>query len=47
MYVYDFNAILTTPTKKISDKDMIHDFTELITDLKIRVIDPGLHIMNN
>ena len=30
-----------------SDKEIIRDFTEFITDLKIRVINPGLYIMDN
>ena len=41
MYVYDCNAILTTATKNISDKEMIRDFTSLTEDLKTRGINPG------
>ena len=31
----------------LSDKYMICAFTELTTDLKTRVINPGLHVMDN
>ena len=34
-------------TKNRSDKCIIRDFTESTTDLKIRVINPGLHIMEH
>ena len=40
MYVYDFNAILETPTKNKSDKEMIRAFTELTEDLKSCGINP-------
>ena len=47
MYIYYCNAILTTPTKNRSGKDMIRTFTELTKDLKIRGLSPGFHIMDN
>ena len=47
MYVYDCNDILTIETKNTSDKEMIRAFTSLTEDLKIRVIHPGLHLMDN
>ena len=47
MSLYYFNAILKTVIKNRSDKDMIQDFTEFTTDLKIRVINPGFHFMDN
>ena len=47
MHVYDFNAILTTSTKNINDKEMIPEFKYLTEDLKIRGINPGLHFMYN
>ena len=34
MYMYNFKAILKTPMKNGSDKDMIWDFKKLTTDLK-------------
>ena len=40
MYVYDCNAILKNVMKNRSDKEMIQDFTELTTDLNIRIINP-------
>ena len=47
MYVYNCNAILTTETKNRSDKEIIWALKELTTDLKSRVINPGLHFMDN
>ena len=47
MYVYDCNAILTTATKNISDKEMIRSFASLTEELKIRGINPGFHFMDN
>ena len=47
MNVYFCNGILTTETKNISDKEMIRDLIELITDLKTRHINPVLHFMYN
>ena len=47
MYVYDCNAILTTVTKNIIDKDIIRFFTSLTEDLKIQGIKPGFHFMDN
>ena len=46
MYVYDRSNIMTTTTKNRSEKEMISDFKELTTDLKIRGINPGFHIMD-
>ena len=40
MYVYDCNATLTSPMKNISDKEIIHSFTDLATDLKSRGFNP-------
>ena len=36
-----------TEMKNRSDKEMIWDFIELTTDLKIRGINPGFHFMDN
>ena len=47
MYVHDCNAILTTATKNRIDKEMIRYFTSLIEDLKIGVINPWFHFMDN
>ena len=47
MYVYDFNAILSTAIKNISYKEMIRAFTYWTEGLKIRVIHPGFHFMDN
>ena len=47
MYVYDWNAILTTSMKNRSDKEMIRSFTELTEDFKRRGINPSFHIMDN
>ena len=47
MYVYDFNAILTTAMKNRSDKCMILAFIELTEDVKSRGINPGFHFMDN
>ena len=47
MYVYEFNAILTTSMKNKSDKEMIRYFTSLTEDLKVRGINPGFHLMDN
>ena len=41
MYLYDCNFIMRTVMKKISDDDMIRDFTESATDFKNRLINPG------
>ena len=42
MSVYDCNATLYTAMNNGSEKEMIQAFTELIIDLKIRGINPGL-----
>ena len=47
MYVCDFNAILTTEMKNISDKYMIRAFIELTEDLKSQGIHPGFHSIDN
>ena len=47
MYAYGCTAILTTEIKNRIDQEIIEDFTELTTDLKIFRINPGLHFMNN
>ena len=47
MYLYDFHAILTTTMKKRSDNEMIEDFTEFRTDIKIHGINPVLHFIDN
>ena len=47
MYVYDFNAILTTTMNNRSDKEMIRAFISLTEDLKIRGIHPGFHLIDN
>ena len=45
MYVYGCNTILTTAKKNKSYKEMIRYFTYLTEDLKIRLINPGFHLM--
>ena len=45
MYLYGCKVILTTEMNNRSDKDTIRDFMELTTDLKIRGLNPGLHMM--
>ena len=47
MYVYSCNVNMTTATKNWSDKKMIRAFTSFTTDLKSRVINPGLNFMDN
>ena len=47
MYVYIFNGILMMEMKNRSDKEMIRDFIEVSTDLKIREINPGYHFIYN
>ena len=47
MYVYGFNVILKTVTKNRSDKEMIRDFIEFTTDLKIHGINQCFHFMDN
>ena len=47
MYVYDYNAILTTVMKIRSDREVIRFFTYLTEDLKIHGIDPCFNFMNN
>ena len=47
MYVYNWNAILTTSIKNRSNKEMIQTFTEITEDLRSHEINPGLHFMYN
>ena len=47
MYVYDYNAILTTAMKNRSNKLMIKSFKDLTEALKKRGINPGFHFMDN
>ena len=47
MYVYDFNAILTTEMKNRSDNDTIRAFKSLTEDLQIQGIHPGFYFTNN
>ena len=47
MYVYDYNVILKTAKKNRSAKEIMHDFTELTTDLKICQINPGFNFVGN
>ena len=47
MYVYDYNAILTTAIKNTIKKEMIWAFTELPEGLKSYKINPGFHFMKN
>ena len=47
MYVYDYNAILTTAMKNRRNKEIIRTFTELIEDLKSPRINPVFHFMDN
>ena len=47
MYVHGCNSILTTAMNNRSDKEMIRDFTSLTEYLKIQVIKPCFHFMDN
>ena len=47
MYVYEFNAILTTAMNKRREREMISAFTYLTEDFKSRGIHPGFHLMEN
>ena len=40
MYVYDYNAILMTAMKNISDKEIIQALKKLTEDVKIHGINP-------
>ena len=47
MYVYDYNAILTTSINNINEKEIMRAFTSLTEDLKSRGIHTGFHFMDN